>query len=231
MCAFRFWMLNAVLLLLFLLLFLVIIRVLCESFVVYSFSFFAHLTFFPFAFTFFRLRLYISTVRIHIYIFRITFTCKGIHNTQCQCQCVSCAIVTLSDWLANTDSNRLRLADRMWEPHTNCFICLCVVSFRCVCICMWIYLKDYPPISGYTGPTVHLFHIFPYSISICLNVFYAVWISFRFILVYDCYYYYYFFPFLLYFGDLRLLNWVFVEFVSSAVFVFRVRIRFYPTVY
>lgn len=64
--------------------------------------------------------------------------------------CVSCAIVTLSDWLANTDSNRLRLDDRMWESHTNCSICLCVVSFRCVCICMWIYLKDYPPISLYT---------------------------------------------------------------------------------
>lgn len=140
-----------------------------------------------------------------------------------QCRCVSCAIVTLSDWLANTDSNRLRLDDRMWEPHTNCSICLCVVSFRCVCICMWIYLKDYPPISGYTGPaqciSFTFFHFPSLFVWMYLMLFGFHFVSFSFMTV-SYYYYYIFFPFLLYFGDLLLLN----EFSSSS---FRVQYLYF----
>lgn len=228
MYTFWCWTLNAVLLLFFLLFFLCIFWVLCESFVI-SFFFFSFY-FFPSAFPFFRLRLYISTVRIRIYIFRITFTCKGI--TECQCECVSCAIVTLNDWLANTDSNRLRLDDRMWEPHTNCYICLCVVSFCCVFICMWIYLKDYPPISIHWAHRVHLFHIFPsLFVWMYFMLFGFHFVSFSFMTVIIIILLFFIFPFLLYFGDLLLLNWVLFEFVSSAVFVFRVRLRFYPIVY
>lgn len=171
----------------FLLLFLVIFRARCESFD----DSFLLLFFFILLFS-----VYISissTPFVHFncsnsYLHFI-LTCKRIHSTQCQC--VSCAIVTLSDWLANTDGNRLRLDDRMWEPHTNCSIMsmCCFISLR-----LYLYVNLFERLSAYLytlGLTVHLFHIFFFHFPSLFVWMYFMLFGFRFVSFsfHECYYF------------------------------------------